>query len=228
MNSHSPVNTNTHPFTNNTTMKNISIIGSGNIGGNLGLHLAKAGYPVFFSSRHPEALKELTAQAAKAKAGTLEEAACFGEVIVLAIPFGKIPEVSREIGTLAGKILVDATNPYPSRDGQVASDVLADKNLTATEFTAQHFSGAKVVKAINTVYFKLLKEKAFRPEGERMAIPYAGNDQEAKEVFRQLLDDIGFQGVDIGDLSMGRYMEPDQTLYNKELTEAEIRERIKQ
>lgn len=72
-----------------------------------------------------------------------------------------------------------------------------------------------------------MKEKAFRPEGERMAVPYAGDDKEAKEVFHKLLDDIGFQGVDIGDLKMGRHMEPDQTLYNKELTEQEIKTRIK-
>ncbi len=99
------------------------------------------------------------------------------------IPFGKIPEVRQEIGTLEGKILIDATNPYPSRDGEVASDVLADENLTASEFTAKHFPGAKVVKAINTEYFKLLKEKAFRPESKRMAIPFAGMTRKPKKSF---------------------------------------------
>jgi 8-hydroxy-5-deazaflavin:NADPH oxidoreductase len=193
----------------------IGIIGSGNIGGNLGKHWAKAGHEVMFSSRHPEELKSM-ADEVKATIGTTEEAATFGEVILLAIPYGKVPDLAEQVD-LANKILIDAGNPYPQRDGDVAQKVIDDESQTATGYVASQFPGAKTVKAFNSIYFKVLEEKAFRSGDDRIAVQVCGDDQQAKETLKKLIEDIGFAPQDLGDLSQGVLFEPDAPLYNQNL-----------
>lgn len=206
---------------------NVGIIGSGNIGSNLGRHLAKAGHTVLFSSRHPEELQSLAEEIGEnARVGSVKEAAEFGQLIVLAIPFKYIPDTSEEVGRLTGKIVIDATNPYPQRDGKLAEDVLANEEITASQYTAQQFPEAHVVKVFNTVYHVNLRDKAFAPEGQRMAVPYAGDNAEAKQMIAQLLEDIGFAGVDVGTLAESSIMEPGAALYNKVLTPKEARSLI--
>ena len=194
----------------------IGIIGSGNIGGTLGQHWAKAGHEVMFSSRHPEELKPM-AEKAGAKTGTIEEAAAFGEVILLAIPYGKVPDLAQQIGSLDNKILIDAGNPYPQRDGDVAQQVIDDDDQTATGYVASQFPGAKTVKAFNSIYFKVLEEKAFRSGDDRIAVQVCGDDEQAKQTVKELIEEIGFAPQDLGDLSQGVLFEPDAPLYNKNL-----------
>ena len=196
---------------------NISIIGSGNIGGTLGKHWAQAGHHVLFSSRHPEELQSM-ADRVGAKTGTVEEAARFGDVVLLATPFGKNAEVAQQTGPLDGKILIDASNPYPQRDGEVAQQVIGDENQTSTGWTAQQFSGARVVKAFNSIYFKVLENQAFQTGDDRIAVQVVSDDEAAKDVVKQLLHDIGMVAHDLGELANGRYFEPDAPLYNKNLT----------
>ena len=100
----------------------IGVIGSGRLGGGIGTLLAKAGHPVMFSSRHPEELKKLVEDAGpNASAGTVEQAAAFGDVILLAVPYSALPQVGRDNAkALAGKDVLNASNPIPSRDGEVA------------------------------------------------------------------------------------------------------------
>ena len=194
----------------------IGIIGSGNIGGTLGQHWAKAGHEVMFSSRKPESLKPMAA-AVDAQTGTVQEAATFGEVILLAIPFGKIPDLAQQIGRLDNKILIDATNPYPQRDGDVARQVIEDTSQTATGYVAHQFPGAQTIKAFNSIYYKVLEEKAFRSGTQRIAVQVCGDDVQAKQTVKQLIEDIGFAPQDIGDLSSGTVFEPGATLYNQNL-----------
>ncbi|MGL5833323.1 MAG: NADPH-dependent F420 reductase [Waterburya sp.] len=194
----------------------IGIIGSGNIGGNLGKHWAKAGQEVMFSSRHPEELKSM-ADEEGAKVGTTEEAATFGEVILLAIPYGKVPDLAQQVGSLQNKILIDAGNPYPSRDGDMAQKVIDDESQTATGYVASQFPGAKTVKAFNSIYFKVLEEQAFRSGDDRIAVQVCGDNGEAKKTVMQLIADIGFAPQDLGDLSQGILFEPNAPLYNKNL-----------
>ena len=202
---------------------NLGIIGSGNIGGTLGKHFAKAGHQVMFSSRHPEQLMDLAADAGEnARAGSIEEAAAFGEVILLSIPFGKTPETRQKIGALEGKILIDTNNYYPNRDGGAPGEEMAEKGLNETEWTASYFSGASVVKAFNTIYYVTLGTRAF-PDGERMAIPYAASNSDSKATIETLLDDIGFDAVWVGELSESEIMQPDKKLYTLELTAPELK-----
>jgi predicted dinucleotide-binding enzyme len=169
-----------------------------------------------FSSRHPEELKSM-ANEARAKVGTREEAAEFGEVILLAIPYGKVPDLAEQVNSLENKILIDAGNPYPSRDGDVAQKVIDDESQTATGYVASQFPGAKTVKAFNSIYFKVLEEKAFRSGDDRIAVQVCGDDQQAKETVKKLIEDIGFAPQDLGNLSQGVLFEPDAPLYNQNL-----------
>ncbi len=205
----------------------IGIIGSGNIGGNLGKHWAKVGHEVMFSSRHPESLKPM-AEKVGAKIGTVQKTAAFGEVILLAIPFGKVPYLAQQIGSLDNKILIDAANPYPQRDGDVAQEVIDEESQTATGYVASQFPGAKTVKAFNSIYFKVIEEKAFRSGDERIAVQICSDDEQAKETVKQLIEDIGFAPQDLGDLSKGVLFEPDAPLYNQNLKIGEAEKLLSQ
>lgn len=194
----------------------IGIIGTGNIGGTLGRHWAGVGHQVMFSSRHPETLQPM-ADAVEAQTGTVEEAAKFGKVILLAIPFGKVPDVAQQAGPLNGKILIDAGNPYPQRDGAVAQQVIDDPSQTATGYVAAQFPGAKTIKAFNSIYFKVLEEQAFQSGDARIAVQICGDDEQAKVTVTQLIEEIGFAPQDIGGLADGTLFEPGAPLYNKNL-----------
>lgn len=205
----------------------IGIIGSGNIGGTLGKHWAKVGHEVMFSSRHPEDL-ETMAKDVNAQVGTTEAALAFGDVVLLAIPFGKIPEVAQQIGQQHPKILIDATNPYPQRDGDVARRVIEDEAQTATGFVATQFVGIPVVKAFNSIYFKVLEEQAFRSGNDRIAVQVCGDDPQAKQTVKQLIEEIGFAPQDLGDLQQGKLFEPNAPLYNQNLKIHEADARLQQ
>src|SRR5262249_37631869 len=112
-----PVPQTTHP-------RKIGVIGSGAQGGNLGLGGAEAGQQVLFSSRHAEELKQLVAKAgAKAHAGFPEDAAKFGDVVLIAVPYGSLPQVGRDYAPLMkGKVVIELGNPREDRDGPMAND----------------------------------------------------------------------------------------------------------
>lgn len=209
-----------------TTIMKIGIIGSGNIGGTLGRHWAKAGHEVMFSSRNPDELKEM-ADSVGAKAGTPMEAADHAEVILLAIPLKANETVANELGDLNGKILIDATNPYPGRDGDVAKKIIEDDKLTSTGWTASLFPGARVVKAFNSVYFKVLEERAFRNGKERVAVQLASDDESARQKVKQLIEDIGMAPQDMGSLEDSKSFEPDAPLYNRNFSIEEAENFVK-
>ena len=127
----------------------ISIVGSGHIGGNLGILLAKAGYEIFYSSRHPDTLKDLVKiSGPKARSGTVAEAIAFGDVIVLSIPLKALPELSTETKeALKGKIVIDTSNPYPERDGAIAEEARKEPGGMGT-FLARLLPGARIVRAV--------------------------------------------------------------------------------
>ena len=141
----------------------IGIIGSGKIGGTLGKHWAKAGHEVLFSSRHPEELKDLVLEGGK-NTKAVSVAHAFEEnvdVYLLATPFKAIDETAEVYaGEYGDKVIIDATNPYPERDGDVAQKV-RDDNSNASEYTAMKFTTALTAKAFNTIYHKDLKNRAF-------------------------------------------------------------------
>lgn len=208
----------------NQTFK-IGIIGSGNIGGTLGQHFAKAGHKVMFSSRNPEKLQSLAEQAGNnASIGTIEEAFDFGEVLLFAFPFGKLPEVASKVSDATGKIIIDANNYYPGRDGDKAGEEMNEKSLLESEWTATYFPGAHVTKAFNTIYFKRLETKAFA-ENNRLGVVFTAQDEVGKEALEIILESIGFDGLYLGDLSKSKITQPNEKLYNLDsLTREELQE----
>ena len=201
----------------------IGVIGSGNIGGNLGKHWSKAGHEVLFSSRHPEELNDLVRDSGgNSKAVSIEKVfEANADVYVLAMPFKAIDKLSElYAGEYGNKVIIDATNPYPERDGEMAQEV-RDSNRNASEYTAMKFNTAKTAKAFNTIKAEHLKERAWR-DNDKLAIPYAAQDESSKQVTRQLIEDIGFDAVYVGDLTKTKIMDPDQKIYGKSVSRSEL------
>ncbi|HVE79935.1 MAG TPA: NAD(P)-binding domain-containing protein [Gemmatimonadaceae bacterium] len=198
----------------------IGIIGAGNIGATAARLFVEAGHEVAVSnSRGPESLRALVAELGpRARAETVDGAAEFGEVILLAVPW-RTPEALPSPARVQGKVVIDAMNPYSSSGG------LADLgDSSSSEETAKRLPGARLVKAFNTIWYQHLATRG-RPDlplGERHAIFVAGDDAEAKGVVFQLIEDIGFAAVDSGTLrDGGRRQQPNAPLYNTEMTARE-------
>ena len=200
----------------------IGIIGSGNIGGSVGVLWAQAGHQVFFSSRHPEELGDLARKAGpSAKAGYPEEAAKFGDVIFLAVPYHAMPKVGEELSPLIqGKVVIDCSNPYPSRDGDMA--VAALKKGTGIA-SAEFLPGVRLVRAYNSISHQSIITQAHR-KGELMAIPLAADDDNAVETASKLIKESGFDPVFVGPLSKAREFDNRSALYGKKGTARELRE----
>ncbi|MBV9211658.1 MAG: NAD(P)-binding domain-containing protein [Acidobacteria bacterium] len=197
----------------------IGIIGSGNIGANAARLFVRAGHEVALSnSRGGEGLEELAAELGqKAQVATIEEAAKFGEVVLIAIPFGKFRTLPAE--AFRDKVVIDAGNYYPNRDGNFAE--LDNDETTSSELLSAHLKGARLVKGFNTIWFEHLKTQGNTslPLEERRAIFIAGDDSGAKEIVARLIEEIGFTAVDTGFLHEGgRRQQPGTAVYNKELT----------
>lgn len=200
----------------------IGIIGSGNIGANAARLFVRAGHEVLLSnSRRGLGLESLVAELGeKAQAATIEEAARLGEVLLVAIPFGKFATLPAE--AFRGKIVIDAGNYYPGRDGNFPE--LDKDETTSSELLAAHLKGARLVKGFNTIWFEHLRTQGDTslPLEERRAIFIAGDDSEAKERIARLIEEIGFAAVDTGFLREGgRRQQPGTAIYNKELTARE-------
>lgn len=199
---------------------NIGIIGAGHIGATLGRHFAKAGHKVGLSnSRGSGSLAALVKSIGpNACAMTVAEAAKFGEVIVLAVPW-RSPGALPAPELLVGKVVVDAMNPY-SADGEVLD--LGTK--TSSEEVAERLPGAHLVKAFNTMYYHTLATEARPPGPERLVLFVAGDDAQAKGIVSQLIDQIGFTPVDTGSLTKGgRKQQPGSPIYNKPMNEQQAR-----
>jgi 8-hydroxy-5-deazaflavin:NADPH oxidoreductase len=184
----------------------IGFIGSGNIGQVLARQVIGAGYDVVMSnSREPETLAHLVAALGPtALAATSDQAAAAGDLVVVAIPFRNVAQVP--VQPLAGKVVIDVSNYYAPRDGHIA--VIDNGDTASSEILAAHLPTSKVVKAFNAIMAADIAEHA-TPSGtlHRRAIPIAGDDEQAKRTVSQLIDQIGFDTVDVGSLFDGRNIE---------------------
>jgi predicted dinucleotide-binding enzyme len=200
----------------------IGIIGAGMIGATLGKLWAKAGHEVMLSSRHPGSLGPVVEGMGNARAGTAEEAAAFGEVVLLAVPFGALADLGPRLApALEGKVVLDAGNPFAHRDGVAAVEAMREGHGSG-RWTAGRLPGARVVKAFNTVYFQTLTMEAHRA-GDRIGIPLAGDDPGAMEVAAGLVRDAGFDPVPVGPLERARDFDPDSAVWNKGMTGRTLR-----
>ena len=203
----------------------IGLIGSGRQGGALGVLFAKAGYPVLFSSRHPEELKDVVAKAGpSAKAGLPQDAATFGDIVVIAVPYGVTPQVGKDYAALMkGKIVIDLGNPREDRDGPMATDAKARGTGVAT---AGYIPGVRLVRAFNALSFVQVEKDAHRA-GEKLGIPVAGDDPAAVKTVVQLVIDAGFDPVVTGNLSTAKSFDTGTPVYVKGMTAKQIKDTLK-
>jgi predicted dinucleotide-binding enzyme len=202
----------------------IGIIGTGNIGGALAKHWAKAGHEIIIASRHPEELKDLARSLGpKVRAGTPKEAAAFGDVVLVSIPYAATPQLGRDLQSeLKGKVVLDTGNPYPNRDGPMAED--ARKRGTGVA-SAEFLPGTRLVRAFNAIKYTDLTNEANHP-GEKYGIPLAGDDSEALRVAQRLVRDAGFDPVVVGGLARAKDFDVGTPVYVKLLTAAELRKAL--
>jgi 8-hydroxy-5-deazaflavin:NADPH oxidoreductase len=193
-------------------MTTVGLIGSGRIGGTVARLAVAVGHQVLLSnSRGPDTLADLAADLGPlAGAAAGREAAEGGELVVVAIPLGAYQSVPP--GPLAGKVVIDACNYYPQRDGQIPE--LDSGALTSSELTQRHLPESAVVKAFNNIYYRHLASLA-RPAGgaDRSYLPIAGDDAAANAAVTAFLDSIGYGAVDAGPLAEGWRQQPGTPVY---------------
>jgi NADPH-dependent F420 reductase len=183
----------------------IAMIGAGNVGTALGRGWAAKGHEIFFGSRHTrdEKLRAFVRSiGAKARAGSVAEAASNSEIVVLATPWTAAQDAIRAAGNLAGKILVDCTNPLaPDLSGLVLG-----RTTSAGEEVAKWAKGARVVKAFNTTGSGNMANAHY--DSARPTMCFCGDDAAAKASVAKLAEDLGFEAVDAGPLRNARLLEP--------------------
>jgi len=191
----------------------IAIIGAGNIGGNLTRRLTHLGHDVTVAnSRGPETLTELTTLTG-AQAAPVGEAARGADLVIVAIPEKNVVNLPTDFLQSASDhvVVIDTGNYYPQqRDGLIAE---IEAGMTESGWVANQI-GHPVVKAFNGIYAANIIERA-RPEGdpERMALPVAGDDDAAKRVVMDLINELGFDAVDAGSLDDSWRQQPGTPVY---------------
>jgi 8-hydroxy-5-deazaflavin:NADPH oxidoreductase len=202
----------------------IGIIGAGKIGSALARHWVAAGHEVFISSDHPEKLQSLAAELGpRAHAGTPKEAAAFGQVILVSIPYSAMPQIGNDLQKeLAGKVILDTSNPNERRDGAMALDA---QKKGAGIATAEYLHNKRVVRAFNCIGFMSLANDGNRKPA-RYAIPIGGDDPEAIKVAERLVNEAGFDPVVLGSLEKTKLSDLGQPLGKGNLTAAEMKAQL--
>ena len=203
-------------------MTTIGLIGAGHIGSQVARLAVSHGYDVVVSnSRGPDTLSELVTELGpRARAGTVDDAATAGDIVVVTIPLKNYRQVP--VAPLAGKVVIDTNNYYPQRDGHIPE--LDDESMTTAELLQRHLPTSKVVKAFNHIYAAQLTTDG-RPAGtpNRRALVIAGDDAGAKREVTRLLDEFGFDTVDAGPLKEGWRIQRDTPGYGPRRNAEELR-----
>ncbi len=192
----------------------IGIIGTGRIGGGLARQFSDAGHELKLSfSRDRRKLDGLSEELGPAvSVGTAAEAAEFGEIIVISVPWSALPQALEQAGSLAGKIVIDTTN-------QFGAPPLPPEGETAAHFNAARMPGARYTKSFNTLTSAFQAEAAGR-QGEKRVVQWlCGDDAEAKRIVAGLIQDAGFIPVDLGGTAECSVMEAprrDGAVYGEE------------
>ena len=202
----------------------IGIIGSGRIGGAVGFQWARAGHEILFSSRNPGDLAPLVERAGpNTRAGFPAEAAEFGEVVFIAVPYAALPQVGQDYApAMRGKVVLDCSNPYPERDGPMAAEALARGTGAAS---AEYLPGVRLVRAFNAINYRSVESEAHRG-GEKVGIPIAGDDEQAIRTASALVVDAGFDPVLVGSLATAREFDQGTSVYVTNMTAAQLREAL--
>jgi predicted dinucleotide-binding enzyme len=206
-------------------MTHIGFIGSGNIGGQLARLAVANGHTVTMSnSRGPATLTDLVTELGDtASAGTVQDAATSGEIVVVTVPLSAIPSVPADL--LVGKVVIDTNNYYFERDGHIES--LDSGSTTVSQLLQDHLPESRVVKAFNNITAASLTTDG-TPAGtpNRRALPIAGDDADAKAIVAELIDGFGYDVLDTGSLADSWRFERDMPAYGARMTLEELRSKL--
>src|SRR5579884_1081161 len=180
----------------------IGVIGAGRIGGNCARQALRAGHEVMLSfTRDPAKLEQQASELGEhASAGSVRRAVEFGEVVILSVPWGTIPDALAQAGDLGGKIVIDTTN-------QFGPGPKPEADQTAASFNAARMSGARYTKSFNTLTSAFQAEAASRRQDEKVVQWICGDDLEAKQLVARLIEEIGYVPVDLGGTATCHVME---------------------
>ena len=201
----------------------VGVIGAGAIGGTVGKLWADAGHDVLFSSRHPENLTDVVSAAGvRARAGTVRQATEFADVLLFSMYYQTMDEAIAEMGALEDKTVIDAINAYV-RDESGEWELL--DGVSAARELAEKLPQVKLVKAYNTLPVATLADDHHR--SDRYVLPYCGDTADAKAVVAKLIEDSGFEPLDLGDFAEVGHQEPGGELFAKTLTLDEARKALR-
>ncbi|HVE80324.1 MAG TPA: NADPH-dependent F420 reductase [Gemmatimonadaceae bacterium] len=183
----------------------VGIIGAGNMGSAFARRLSSVGHDVFIASRDIEDARNVAATVgAKVRPVPQQQLAESADVLIAAVPYAQQAEALRASGRLEGKTVIEISNPLtPDMSG-----LTVGHTTSAAEEVAKSASGAKVVKAFNTIFAQVLAERLSSTSAAKVQVFYAGDDAAAKRSVHALIESMGFEPVDAGPLSNSRYLEP--------------------
>ena len=210
-------------FAQSKPMK-IGVIGSGRIGSTIGGLWVKAGHEVMFSDRDQEQVKRaIDGLGPRARAGSVHEAASFGDAVLIAVPYRALPAIRDEVGLrLRGKVVIDPNNPVPSRDGDMAVQA---REKGAGVSTAALLPGVRIVRSFNSWGYATMAREANRP-APRMALPVAADDAAALKLGMQLVSDAGFDPVNAGSLAASKAFDLGSSVSGQIMTAEEMRKAL--
>jgi hypothetical protein len=199
----------------------IGFIGAGKIGGTLAKLWTQAGYQVMLSARDLGPVQQLATQLGpNAHVGTPAEAAAWGDVVVVTVPYGALPQVGHDYAAqLKGKVVLDTCNPNPTRDGDMTKDALAKGTGVMDPI---YLPGTRLVRAFNSISYVALGNDAHHP-GTLFGIELAADDPQALAIAKQLVTDAGYEPVVVGGLSAAKSFDTGSPVYPKAMTAADMR-----
>jgi len=188
----------------NIKAKNVAIIGAGKMAHILSGYFARAGHRVRIGARESDSAEQLAKDVGyEVNGGTIEQAVAHSDIVFFAVPYLQLQQTAQSAGSLQGKIVIDISNPFKSD----FSGLLLGGDTSAAEELAKSLPDAKVIKAFNTVFAAVLERGADYSD-QRAQIFYAGDDAEAKQAVKELIQATGFEPIDCGPLFSARFMEP--------------------
>jgi predicted dinucleotide-binding enzyme len=201
----------------------LAVIGAGSLGGTVGSAWVRAGYTVMLSSRHPDELRPMAERLGdNALVGTPEEAARFGDIVLLAVPYDAIPQVSRDFnGLLRGKILLDATNSWGAESSPIGQEAAREGDGVVNQ---RYFQGTRLVRAFSAVDATVIRASFERSRNNKAGVPLASDDPEAMQIAAALVEAAGCVPVMVGDLQAGRGFEHGHPGFRANTTAPRLRE----